>query len=663
MDNRYDAIVVGGGHAGCEAASALARMGCRTLLLTMNLDTIGALSCNPAIGGVAKGHLVREIDAMGGIMGRIADRAAIHHRRLNASKGPAVRATRQQSDMRIYRQQMQIEIMNTPGLDLKQGTVERLLIDDSDGQRRVAGVVDHLGISWRAPAVVLTTGTFLRGLCHVGMTNFQAGRAGDMASMSLAEQLMALELETGRLKTGTTPRLDGRTIDWESLETQPSDDVPSRFSHYTTEPLLPQRHCYITHTNERTHEIIRADFGRSPIFTGVIEGLGPRYCPSVEDKIARFPERGSHQIFLEPQGLDTHEIYPNGISTSLPYDTQIQIVRSIPGLERAEIMRPGYAVEYDFVNPQQLRPNLELFALPGLWLAGQINGTSGYEEAAAQGLMAGINVARKLNDEAPFVLGRDEAYIGVLLDDLTTHGATEPYRMFTSRAEYRLLLREDNADRRLSARGREVGLVDDEAWQIFQDRQAQFDEALSVLNDTIFGTSAEAKSQIAAAGLGGIEKATSLSALLRRSGATFEQITSLVPDSILPKLSEEVAIAVEIEARYAGYLARQAEQAAAVKASDDQPIPEGLNFADVHGLSEEIKEKLQKVRPASLGQARRINGVTSSAITSLWLWLRKLENGRSSVRSVAAPHVTEQSVPPRSAESGVAEARPSAPQA
>lgn len=615
----WDAIVVGGGHAGCEAAHAMARMGCRTLLLTMNVDTIGNMSCNPAIGGMAKGHLVKEIDALGGIMGGIADAAAIHYKRLNTRKGPAVWSSRTQSDMRVYRREMQLALMNLDGLHIKQGSVERLVIEDG----RVAGVVDQLGVEYRARAVVLTTGTFLRGLCHVGLKNFRGGRAGDKASYGLADQLAELQLETGRLKTGTTPRLDARTIDWSVCEPQPGDANPRRLSFYRTPELLPQVECFVTYTNERTHEIIRAGLDRSPMFNGAIEGIGPRYCPSIEDKIHRFADKDRHHIFLEPEGLHTNEIYPNGISTSLPLDVQIALVRSIPGLENAEIVRPGYAVEYDFVNPIQLDPTLELRALPGLYLAGQINGTSGYEEAAAQGLMAGINAARALQDDAPVVLGRDEAYIGVLIDDLTTKGTREPYRMFTSRAEYRLLLREDNADRRLSELGHSLGLLSAGDFARYEAKRDAIDRALTVLRDTSVGPNATNREAVEAAGLGTLDKKVQASALLKRPGATLDAVARVLPDAGLNDLGEDVAEAVRVEVLYEGYIERQRDQAVVVQQRDRVPIPSDLDFSQVPGLSNEVREKLVDVQPTSLGQASRIQGVTPAAITNLWMWLRR----------------------------------------
>ncbi|MCB9508432.1 MAG: tRNA uridine-5-carboxymethylaminomethyl(34) synthesis enzyme MnmG [Myxococcales bacterium] len=617
----YDAIVVGGGHAGCEAAFALATLGQRTLLLTMNVDTIGAMSCNPAIGGMAKGHLVKEIDALGGLMGRVADAAAIHYKRLNTRKGPAVWSSRAQADMRVYRAAMQGALMATPGLDIKQGSVERLRIERCDGAARVCGVVDQLGIEYDARAVVLTTGTFLRGLCHVGQAKFVAGRAGDIASLGLADQLRALQLDVGRLKTGTTPRLDGRTIDWSVCEPQPGDPNPRRFSFYDEPPMLRQVECFVTATNAETHDIIRGGLDRSPMFDGTIEGIGPRYCPSIEDKIHRFADKDQHQIFLEPQGLDTIEVYPNGISTSLPYDVQLALVRSIRGLERAEIMRPGYAVEYDFVNPIQLDPTLELRALPGLYLAGQINGTSGYEEAAAQGLVAGVNAAQALRGAEPLVLGRDEAYIGVLVDDLTTRGAQEPYRMFTSRAEYRLMLREDNADRRLSPRARSLGMLGDAAWARYCEKSARIDSTLAALRAATVAPSDADRARVAAAGLGPVEKPMSLATLLKRPGATIEALSRVAPDLGLDRLPADVAEAATVEVAYEGYLHRQQSDADALRQRESVKIPVDLDFGAIGGLSNEVREKLERVRPASLGQASRIEGMTPAAVTTLWMFI------------------------------------------
>lgn len=619
----WDVLVIGGGHAGCEAAHAAATMGCATLLLTMNIDTIGHMSCNPAIGGMAKGHLVKEIDALGGIMGRIADRAAIHHKRLNTSKGPAVRSLRQQSDMAVYRQEMQKFLFDLENLDIKQGSVERLLLDEDDVENPIRGVVDQFGTAYRAKKVVITTGTFLRGLCHVGLKNFEAGRAGDRASVGLAEQLASLRLEMGRLKTGTTPRIDGRTIDWSVCEPQPGDVNPDRFSFYYDEPMLPQVPCFITYTNEDTHEIIRGGFDRSPMFTGVIEGVGPRYCPSIEDKVNRFADKDRHNIFLEPQGLTTHEVYPNGISTSLPFDVQLDMVRTIPGLEKAEIMRAGYAVEYDFINPIQLTPWLELRAMPGLFLAGQINGTSGYEEAASQGLIAGINAALAVRGDAPFVLGRDEAYIGVLIDDLTTLGTREPYRMFTSRAEYRLLLREDNADRRLSKRGYDIGLLPEFAFEMLQKKEAAINALIDELHRIVVTPTAANIDILAAAGLSNFSKHASLATLLKRPESSFETVRALVPEELLANATPAVIDAVEIEIRYEDYIRRQKEEALELHKTDRVNIPPRFDFDEVPGLSAEVREKLKAVQPSTLSQAARISGVTPAAVTNLWLWIRR----------------------------------------
>ena len=619
----WDVIVIGGGHAGCEAAHASAKIGARTLLLTMNIDTIGAMSCNPAIGGMAKGHLVKEIDALGGIMGRIADRAAIHQKRLNTSKGPAVRSLRQQSDMSVYRQEMQRHLFDLENLDVKQGSVERLLLDESDKKSPIRGVVDQFGTAYRAKKVVITTGTFLRGLCHVGLKNFAAGRAGDRNSVGLAEQLASLNLEMGRLKTGTTPRLDGRTIDWAACEAQHGDENPERFAFYHDEPSLRQVPCFITYTNERTHDIIRSGFDRSPMFTGVIEGIGPRYCPSIEDKVDRFADKDRHNIFLEPQGLHTHEVYPNGISTSLPYDIQLEMVRSIVGLEKVEVMRAGYAVEYDFINPIQLSPALELRALPGLYLAGQINGTSGYEEAASQGLIAGINAALSIQGRDPFILGRDEAYIGVLIDDLTTLGTREPYRMFTSRAEYRLLLREDNADRRLSRRAYEIGLLPERSFRMLEEKEAAIDRLLATLRETMITPTAEHMEFIANAGLGTFNKQATLATLIKRKNGSVDALRGLIPEAALEGATPAVIDAAEIEIRYESYIQRQQEDAIELRKTERVLIPEDFDFDEVAGLSGEVREKLAAVRPTSLSQAARIPNMTPAAVTNLWLWIRR----------------------------------------
>jgi tRNA uridine 5-carboxymethylaminomethyl modification enzyme len=625
METRYDVIVIGGGHAGCEAAHAAARLGARTLMLTMNLDTIGYMSCNPAIGGLAKGHLVREIDALGGIMGRVADASAIQYRRLNTRKGPAVRGSRTQNDMRVYRSRMQWLLMNLDGLSLRQGTVEDLLIEDDGGAERVTGVRTKLGVTYQASAVIMTTGTFLAGKCHVGLENFQAGRAGDKASVGLSHKLHSLSLDMGRHKTGTTPRLDGRTIDWSRFEVQPGDVPPSRFSFYWDEPLLPQRPCHIAYTNPRTHEIIAAATDQSPMYTGVIEGVGPRYCPSIEDKVVRFADKDRHQIFLEPQGLDTLEIYPNGLSTSLPLDVQYAFLRSIEGLERVEIMRAGYAVEYDFVNPYQLDPTLELRSLRGLYLAGQINGTSGYEEAAAQGLMAGLNAARRAGDAEPVVFGRDEAYIGVLIDDLVTKGTDEPYRMFTSRAEFRLILREDNADLRLSERGHALGLLPEEHYQTFVRKRESIERANELVRTVQVSTSDEMIRRAEALGIGPLNKSVSLEELLRRPNLTLGQVAQLAGGDVreaLCSMGPAEAEQVEIQARYRPYIERQTEQVARFREMESVPLPKGIDYSLVHGLSFECKQRLTSASPVTIGQAARIPGITPAAVSALAVHIR-----------------------------------------
>jgi len=615
----FDVIVVGGGHAGTEAALAAARMGSNTLLLTHNIETIGQMSCNPAIGGIGKGHLVKEIDALGGAMGLAADQGGIQFRTLNSSKGPAVRATRAQADRTLYRQAIRKIVESQENLTLFQQSVDDLVVEND----QVTGVVTQMGLKFKAKTVVLTVGTFLGGTIHIGLENYRGGRAGDPPSIALADRLRALPFRVDRLKTGTPARLDARSLDFSVMQAQPGDNPTPVFSFMGNREMHPQQiPCYITHTNEKTHDIIRGGLDRSPMFTGVIEGIGPRYCPSIEDKITRFADKDSHQIFVEPEGLNSIEVYPNGISTSLPFDIQMNLVRSIKGFENAHIVRPGYAIEYDFFDPRDLKQTLENKFIKGLFFAGQINGTTGYEEAGAQGLIAGANASLQAQEKDPLILRRDQAYMGVLIDDLATMGTKEPYRMFTSRAEYRLLLREDNADSRLTALGREIGLVDDARWAAFNTKMEAVEGELQRLRGQWVHKDHGATPALNTLLKTPVSKEHSLEELIRRPEMTYRQLMDI--ESIGPGLADPIAAEqVEIQIKYAGYIARQMDEIAKTQRHENSLLPVDLDFTKISGLSNEVVAKLTEARPETIGKASRISGITPAAISLLLVYLKK----------------------------------------
>ncbi len=612
----YDVIVIGGGHAGTEAALAAARMGCQTLLLTHNIETLGQMSCNPAIGGIGKSHLVKEIDAMGGAMALATDKGGIQFRVLNGSKGPAVRATRAQADRVLYKAAIRSILENQANLDIFQQAADDLIVEGDT----VKGVISQTGIHFSATSVVLTTGTFLGGTIHIGLENYRGGRAGDPPSIALANRLRELPLRVGRLKTGTPPRIDAKSVDFSVMTEQPGDTPTPVMSYLGSLEMHPKQiSCWITHTNEKTHDIIRSGLDRSPMYTGVIEGVGPRYCPSIEDKIHRFADKNSHQIFIEPEGLTTHELYPNGISTSLPFDIQIQLVRSMKGLENAHIIRPGYAIEYDYFNPQDLQHTLETKVINNLYFAGQINGTTGYEEAGAQGLLAGINAGLRAQGKDAWYPLRDQAYLGVLVDDLITHGTKEPYRMFTSRAEYRLLLREDNADVRLTDIGRQLGLVDDARWQVYCDKQEAIAKEMQRMKETFIHPQTELSARFTAATGQELARESHLLDLLKRPQVSYKQLAALTQTVVAPEVGEQI----EISAKYSGYIDRQQDEVARLRKSEEMALPADFDYDRVQGLSNEVRLKLKTIRPATLAQAGRISGITPAALSLLMIYLKK----------------------------------------